>query len=135
MECWKSNLEDILWVRNQLVAPISEEFTFRACMVPQLLHCYSASRVVLVSPLFFGVGHFHHMTERCRQGMPFINSLLVSCMLINYHLFEVIFIFNQFYALIIQVSSSCTLPFLVCTPCSCFFVPDISLVELNLEFI
>jgi len=79
MECWKTNLEDILWVRNQLVAPISEEFTFRACMVPQLLHCYSASRVVLVSPLFFGVGHFHHMTERCRQGMPLLNSLLISC--------------------------------------------------------
>lgn len=55
-ECWKTNLHDILWIRNQIVAPISEEFTFRACMLPQLLNCYSTSQAVLVSPLFFGVG-------------------------------------------------------------------------------
>lgn len=55
-ECWKTNLQDILWIRNQIVAPISEEFTFRACMLPQLLKCYLTSQAVLVSPLFFGVG-------------------------------------------------------------------------------
>ncbi|XP_032794811.2 CAAX prenyl protease 2 [Daphnia magna] len=78
-ECWKTNLQDILWIRNQIVAPISEEFTFRACMLPQLLKCYLTSQAVLVSPLFFGVGHFHHMIERWRQGMPLLQSLLVSC--------------------------------------------------------
>ncbi|XP_046631098.1 CAAX prenyl protease 2-like [Daphnia pulicaria] len=78
-ECWKNNLHDILWIRNQIVAPISEEFTFRACMLPQLLKCYSNSQAVLVSPLFFGVGHFHHMVERWRQGMPLAQSLLLSC--------------------------------------------------------
>lgn len=55
-DCWKTNFQDILWIRNQIVAPISEEFTFRACMIPQLLKCYLSSQVVLVSPLFFGVG-------------------------------------------------------------------------------
>lgn len=97
--CWRSNLQDILWIRNQIVAPISEEFTFRACMLPQLLKCYANSSAIIVSPLFFGVGktllpwlfitfllisidfigHFHHMIERWRLGMSLGQSLLISC--------------------------------------------------------
>lgn len=53
---WKNNLNDILWIRNQIVAPISEEFTFRSCMVPQLLVCFSSTQAMITSPLFFGVG-------------------------------------------------------------------------------
>lgn len=57
LQYWKNNLNDILWIRNQIVAPISEEFTFRSCMVPQLLLCYSKSQAMITSPLFFGVGN------------------------------------------------------------------------------
>ena len=55
---WKENLQDILWLRNNIVAPVSEEFTFRACMLPQLLKCYSPTSATLVAPLFFGVGKY-----------------------------------------------------------------------------
>ena len=82
------------------MAPVSEEFTFRACMLPQLLKCYSSFQAIFICPLFFGIGewvfftifitvsakccfcslgHFHHMTERCKSGMPVLQSLLISC--------------------------------------------------------
>ena len=34
---WRQSLRDWIWWRNHVVAPFSEEFTFRACMVPVLL--------------------------------------------------------------------------------------------------
>ena len=35
-------------------------------------------QAVIVSPLFFGVAHFHHMVERIRKGEPVLPSLLIS---------------------------------------------------------
>ncbi|KAH6926009.1 hypothetical protein HPB50_012948 [Hyalomma asiaticum] len=46
------------------MAPLSEEFTFRACMLPILVPCLGHRAAVVICPLFFGVAHFHHLTER-----------------------------------------------------------------------
>ncbi len=62
IEHLKNNLNDILWVRNHIVAPVSEEFTFRACMLPQLLKCYSFSNAIFICPLFFGIGEWNCFT-------------------------------------------------------------------------
>lgn len=53
---WISNLTNLIWLRNHVVAPLSEEFTFRACMLPLLLQCFRPLTAVFVCPLFFGVG-------------------------------------------------------------------------------
>jgi len=53
---WMSNLTNLIWLRNHVVAPLSEEFTFRACMLPLLLQCFRPMTAVFVCPLFFGVG-------------------------------------------------------------------------------
>lgn len=55
---------DIQVIRNLLVAPICEEFVFRACMV-QLLKEEGTGDVqtVLLTPLFFGAAHLHHLYE------------------------------------------------------------------------
>ncbi len=37
-------------------APLSEEFAFRACMLPLLVPAVGETAAVLVCPLFFGVG-------------------------------------------------------------------------------
>ena len=34
---YQFDVQDWIWWRNHVVAPFSEEFTFRACMVPVLL--------------------------------------------------------------------------------------------------
>lgn len=61
---WYSNLKNLIWLRNHLVAPLSEEFTFRACMLPILVPCLGERAAVVVGPLFFGVAHFHHLIEK-----------------------------------------------------------------------
>ena len=53
---WLANVTNLIWLRNHLVAPLSEEFTFRACMLPLLLQCFRPMTAVFVCPLFFGVG-------------------------------------------------------------------------------
>lgn len=53
------NLTNIIWLRNHIVAPFSEEFTFRACMIPLLLQSFKPMTTVLIQPMFFGVGKFN----------------------------------------------------------------------------
>lgn len=55
------------WIgfRNLIAGPLSEEFVFRSCIVP--LHIFagqSVGRVVLLTPLYFGLAHVHHIYER-----------------------------------------------------------------------
>lgn len=55
------------WVgfRNLVAGPLSEEFVFRSCIVP--LHVFAGQqigRVVLLTPLYFGLAHIHHIYER-----------------------------------------------------------------------
>ena len=53
-------------------------FVFRACMVPILLGYYSPQGAVIMSPLFFGIAHFHHMIERIRRGQDFQTAFFIS---------------------------------------------------------
>ncbi|XP_062892291.1 CAAX prenyl protease 2 isoform X2 [Mobula hypostoma] len=68
--CWAQCLADMRWMRNQVVAPLTEELVFRACMLPMLVPCTGLSRAIVTCPLFFGVAHFHHVIEllKFRQG-------------------------------------------------------------------
>ncbi|KAI5790087.1 hypothetical protein EDC01DRAFT_657263 [Geopyxis carbonaria] len=50
--------------RNYVVAPITEEIVFRACMIP--LHVLAGCRpekIVFFCPLYFGIAHIHHAYE------------------------------------------------------------------------
>ncbi|XP_046996542.1 CAAX prenyl protease 2 isoform X2 [Schistocerca americana] len=76
---WLANAQNLIWLRNHVVAPLSEEFTFRACMLPLLLQCFRPMTAVFVCPLFFGVAHFHHMVERMKTGLDFRHALMISC--------------------------------------------------------
>ncbi|KAK9892286.1 hypothetical protein WA026_019093 [Henosepilachna vigintioctopunctata] len=75
---WISSFKDLLWIRNFLVAPLSEEFTFRSCMMPLLLQCFQPMTVVFTVPLFFGIAHFHHLRERMKQGFSLQSALQIS---------------------------------------------------------
>lgn len=75
---WVNSFQNILWLRNHVVAPLSEEFTFRACMLPLLLQSYHPLRAIMITPLFFGIAHLHHIIERYRAGMAIKSILIVS---------------------------------------------------------
>ncbi|KAL8680571.1 MAG: hypothetical protein Q9186_003263 [Xanthomendoza sp. 1 TL-2023] len=54
------------WIgwRNYVAGPVTEEILFRSLLVPlHLLAPLSPTRVVLVTPLYFGIAHIHHFYE------------------------------------------------------------------------
>merc|ERR1712012_277410 len=93
---WYQCSRDWVWWRNHVVAPFTEEFAFRACMVPILLSYYSPRFTVFMSPLFFGIAHFHHMIERIRRGQDLKTALLISTFQFAYT--TVFGIYSAFYS-------------------------------------
>ncbi|KAH7671395.1 Type II CAAX prenyl endopeptidase Rce1-like protein [Dioscorea alata] len=59
-----SSASDVLAWRNYVVAPITEELVFRACMIPLLL-CggLTAYSITFFSPIFFSLAHLNHFLE------------------------------------------------------------------------
>ena len=118
------------------MAPFSEEFTFRACMVPVLLGdlsslyfplitfaCvlgyYSHFWAIIISPLFFGVAHFHHMVERIRKGQDVMTSFLVSMFQFAYTT-----IFGMYSAFLFVKTGHFAAPFIVHAYCNFMGFPD-----------
>jgi len=60
---WNLCASDMRWLRNQVVAPLTEELVFRACMLPMLVPCAGPALAVVTCPLFFGVGE----SSRCQD--------------------------------------------------------------------
>ena len=59
------------WIaaRNYLMAPITEEFVFRACIVRfWVAASIPSTAIVVLSPLTFGLAHVHHYLEKVRNG-------------------------------------------------------------------
>ncbi|TGZ83364.1 Abi-domain-containing protein [Ascodesmis nigricans] len=72
------------WVgwRNYVVAPITEEIVFRACIVPlQILAGRSSKVVIFVSPLYFGIGHIHHAYEFYLNNPHMIQAMVLRTLI------------------------------------------------------
>ncbi|KAF7186081.1 putative CAAX prenyl protease 2 [Pseudocercospora fuligena] len=58
-------------LRNNVVAPLAEEWVFRSLVVSlYLLAKVPAKRIVFTSPLIFGAAHIHHLVEVLRTHTP-----------------------------------------------------------------
>lgn len=75
---WALCFSDMRWLRNQVVAPLTEELVFRACMLPMLVPCTSPSTAIFTCPLFFGVAHFHHVIELLRFKQGTVSGIFLS---------------------------------------------------------
>ncbi|XP_066202044.1 CAAX prenyl protease 2 isoform X1 [Saccopteryx leptura] len=75
---WARCLTDMRWLRNQVIAPLTEELVFRACMLPMLAPCTGLGPAVFTCPLFFGVAHFHHIFEQLRFSQSSVGSIFLS---------------------------------------------------------
>lgn len=66
--------------RNMIIAPISEEITFRACMMPLLVQkgCMKPLSAVFVCPLFFGLAHVHHIIEMQSMGFDLRSAVMMA---------------------------------------------------------
>lgn len=74
-------LGSLFFWRNYVVAPITEEFVFRSCMVPILTRQgFPFTTTVLMTPLFFGAAHLHHLRELLTFGGVDLPSALQMVM-------------------------------------------------------
>ncbi|XP_063293439.1 CAAX prenyl protease 2 isoform X1 [Pelobates fuscus] len=75
---WMLCVTDMLWLRNQVIAPLTEELVFRACMLPMLVPCTGSGPAIFTCPLFFGIAHFHHVIEQLRFRQATVISIFLS---------------------------------------------------------
>ncbi|XP_057979975.1 CAAX prenyl protease 2 isoform X3 [Malania oleifera] len=77
----------VAW-RNYVVAPITEELVFRACMIPLLL-CggFRIYTVIFLCPVFFSLAHLNHFFELYGQQN---RSLLRASMVVGHLLAPVV---------------------------------------------
>lgn len=70
--------------RKYVVAPLTEELVFRACMIPLLL-CggFGTYTVMFFCPIFFSLAHLNHFLEICTQQN---HNLLKASMVIGLQL-------------------------------------------------
>lgn len=118
---WVGSARTLTWWRNQVVAPLSEEWTFRACMLPLLLQCFTPTTAIFVCPLFFGVAHFHHVVERTKMGMRFKHALLISCFQFAYTT-----LFGAYAAFLFAKTGHFVAPFTAHSFCNHMGFPDLS---------
>uniref|UniRef100_A0A8C2WWA3 CAAX prenyl protease 2 n=1 Tax=Cyclopterus lumpus TaxID=8103 RepID=A0A8C2WWA3_CYCLU len=72
---WMLCVGDAVWLRNQVVAPVTEELVFRGAMLPMLVPCTGPTAAIFMAPLFFGVAHLHHIMEQRRLNQDSLGNL------------------------------------------------------------
>lgn len=117
---WINNLKDLTWIRAHIVAPLSEEFSFRSCMLPLLLQCFRPLAAVIVCPIFFGAAHFHHVLENIKMGVPWKRAVLVSLFQCSYTT-----LFGAYSAYLFYRTGHLAATFITHAFCNHMGVPDI----------
>ncbi|XP_034540103.1 CAAX prenyl protease 2-like [Notolabrus celidotus] len=118
---WRLCVGDAVWIRNQVVAPVTEELVFRGAMLPMLVPCTGPTAAIFTAPLFFGVAHFHHIIEQRRLHKDSMRViLLVSGMQFLYTT-----VFGAFTAFIFMRTGHVVGPVLCHSFCNSQGLPDI----------
>ncbi|GAX78748.1 hypothetical protein CEUSTIGMA_g6185.t1 [Chlamydomonas eustigma] len=116
-----SGHRSLVLLRNLAVAPIAEEFVFRACMLPLIeLKGISRTTAVFTTPLFFGLAHFIHLHELTQyQGMSLKQALPPV-------LFQFLYttVFGWYESALFLATKSLVPPILVHSFCNWMGVPD-----------
>ncbi|XP_053298042.1 CAAX prenyl protease 2 [Pleuronectes platessa] len=77
VQSWRSRVGDAVWLRDQVVAPVTEELVFRGAMLPMLVPCAGPTGSIFTAPLFFGVAHLHHVIEQRRLHKESMSVILL----------------------------------------------------------
>ncbi|XP_040566558.1 CAAX prenyl protease 2 [Lepeophtheirus salmonis] len=115
-----AELRSWIWWRNHIVAPFTEEFTYRACMIPILIGYFGPKASILVSPLLFGIAHFHHMVEKINQGQDFMSAFFISGLQFSYTT-----VFGTFSAYLFLMTGHLVAPVVVHGFCNFMGFPDL----------
>ena len=107
--------------RNLIVAPLTEEWVFRACMMSLLLPEMKPSLAVVVSPMLFALCHLHHLLEWYRRPSTPFNEVCLGV------LFQVCytFVFGTYAAYLFVMTGNIIGPILAHVFCNFMGVPPI----------
>ncbi|XP_028277923.1 CAAX prenyl protease 2-like [Parambassis ranga] len=122
VQSWHLCVRDVVWLRNQVVAPVTEELVFRGAMLPMLVPCTGPTAAAFTAPLFFGVAHFHHIIEQRRLGSDSMKVIL----LVTGVQFLYTTVFGAFTAFIFMRTGHIVGPVLCHSFCNSQGLPDIS---------
>jgi hypothetical protein len=107
--------------RNLVVSPIAEEFCFRACMAPLLITAFDLRTTVLITPLFFGAAHLHHLNDLVRfQRVPLNKAALMVAFQFAYTT-----VFGWFETFVFLKTGSVFPPILIHSFCNSMGFPDV----------
>lgn len=81
---WQHSLSSLIWIRTIIVGPLTEEIVYRACMMPVLVFSFGNTLAIFLSPLFFGIAHFHHTSTAIKEGMSVKRAVLKSFFQFSY---------------------------------------------------
>ncbi|CAD5222805.1 unnamed protein product [Bursaphelenchus okinawaensis] len=73
---WLACLKDLVWLRNNVIAPITEELVFRGCAAVLIQHSLGKPCALFFSPLLFAISHYHHLRNDINHGSTVTQALL-----------------------------------------------------------
>ncbi|KAL6141769.1 hypothetical protein ACLB2K_060056 [Fragaria x ananassa] len=80
----RSIVSSVMHWRNYVVAPVTEELVFRACMIPLLLCAgFQKNTVIFLCPVFFSLAHLNHLMDVYNKQQ---NNWTRACMIIGLQL-------------------------------------------------
>ncbi|KAM5559511.1 CAAX prenyl protease 2 [Rosa sericea] len=80
----RSIASSVMHWRNSVVAPVTEELVFRACMIPLLLCAgFQKNTVIFLCPIFFSLAHLNHLMDVYIKQQ---NNWTRACMIIGLQL-------------------------------------------------
>lgn len=89
-------------------------------MMPLLMQTFQPSVAILITPLFFGIAHFHHLIEHLRQGMRKSLAIQMSCVQFAYTS-----IFGIYSAYLFLRTGHFVAPFIAHAFCNHMGLPDV----------
>jgi len=118
------------WVllRNLLIAPLSEEIAFRACISTMLSCCstLTTKQVALISPLFFGTAHAHHSFLLYQRGIALPRIALQTAFQLTYTS-----VFGSYVSYMYLMSGSVIVVSTCHSFCNAMGLPDMSFLRPN----
>ncbi|CAF0724828.1 unnamed protein product [Rotaria sp. Silwood1] len=131
--CHTAN-EQLIFIRNYFVAPFTEEFVFRSSILCLLYSHVSLFSAIFLSPLFFGLAHFHHMLEHFKQNHREQHNRLSAMTIILIHLFQFsyTYVFGVYSSFLFIRTGHFIPSFIIHTLCNSLGIPDfMNLIDMN----
>jgi prenyl protein peptidase len=122
------NFFDLIFLRNYIISPFTEEFVFRSCMIPLLVDHLSNNAIIFTTPLFFGMAHLHHIIE----GYILNENRLIALCAQSMFQFTYTYLFGAYSCFLFIKTNSVITSFVCHSFCNLMGFPD--LVELKDDF-